>query len=98
MKTKEQILESMIAEMPFTLATNNEPYILEAMEIYANQVKNHGDIGTVVDSFVDILQRLVELKNHKDKHGKDSLYVSEQPILWEMAREKLKEVRESNSL
>jgi len=34
----------------------------------------------------DILYRLVEFKDYKDKNGKDELYTQEQPILWEKAR------------
>lgn len=41
----------MIEEMPFTLARNNKPYILEAMEIYATEkLKNHGVSHHVSDS------------------------------------------------
>lgn len=35
--TKEQILEKMVDEMPFTLPTACIPYIKEAMAIYAQQ-------------------------------------------------------------
>jgi hypothetical protein len=38
----------------------------------------------------DILSRLVDLKDHKDKYGKDTLYLNEQPILWNIARKTLK--------
>ncbi len=33
----------------------------------------------------DILQRLVDLKNYKNRYGKDEHYRREQPILWEAA-------------
>jgi len=35
------------------------------------------------------LRRLVNLKKHKDKHGKDAYYEFEQPIAWRMAEEAL---------
>ena len=35
------------------------------------------------------LKNLVDLKDHKDQYGKDSLYVLRQPECWEMAREAL---------
>lgn len=35
--TKEQILEKMIEEMPFTLPTACLPYIKEAMDIFSQQ-------------------------------------------------------------
>ncbi|WP_372650848.1 hypothetical protein [Draconibacterium sp.] len=38
----------------------------------------------------DILKRLVELKDYKDKYGKDEHYQKLQPKLWMIAREKLK--------
>lgn len=37
MRTAEEIIQDMIAEMPFVLATNNIPYIVEAMHIFKNQ-------------------------------------------------------------
>ena len=35
---------------------------------------------------IDILTRLVNLKAHKDKYGKDEIYIKEQPILWDKAK------------
>ena len=35
---------------------------------------------------IDILTRLVNLKAHKDKYGKDKIYIKEQPILWDKAK------------
>lgn len=36
------------------------------------------------------LANLLSLKEHKDKHGKDALYLKEQPLAWNRARELLK--------
>ena len=38
MRTAEGILQKMIAEMPFELNYRMNPYIIEAMKIYAKQV------------------------------------------------------------
>ena len=39
----------------------------------------------------NVLTRLVDLKDYKDKHGKDELYKKEQPYLWDLARRALNE-------
>ncbi len=39
--TKEQILSAMKEVMPFRYSPNQEPYILEAMEIYRNQANQY---------------------------------------------------------
>ncbi len=41
-------------------------------------------------SFEAVLTMLVELKEHKDKHGKDEKYLIHQPIAWENAFRLLK--------
>ena len=40
------------------------------------------------------LDCLVDLKDHKDKHGKDEYYLTNQPKAWEYARQVLKDVME----
>jgi hypothetical protein len=47
-RTKEQILDEMIEAMPFNLSENHKPYILEAMEIYAQQQVKKCDLADVV--------------------------------------------------
>lgn len=42
------------------------------------------------NEFADILERLVSLKDYKDKYGKDEFYQKEQPVLWNIAKERLK--------
>jgi len=37
-------------------------------------------------SLIDLLSILVELKDHKDKFGKDEYYLENQPIAWANAR------------
>lgn len=44
----------------------------------------------ITDEPLEILKRLVDLKNHKDKYGKDLGYLRDQPILWEKAKAILK--------
>ena len=39
---------------------------------------------------IEILTRLVDLKEYKDKYGKDEHYLQEQPLLWEKAKTLLK--------
>jgi len=57
--------------------------------------RDHGSISNKVlsdmcDEIIELgvaLQTLVDLKNHKDKHGKDEYYFKQQPIAWERAKE-----------
>ena len=42
------------------------------------------------EQLIEILTRLVDLKDYKDKYGKDEHYLREQPVLWEKARTLLK--------
>lgn len=40
----------------------------------------------ITEKAIDTLKRLVELKDYKDKYGKDEHYKREQPHLWSVAR------------
>ena len=51
MRTKEEIINNMMDEMPFDLSENIKPYILEAMEIYAKEVISNNVIHDVSDTF-----------------------------------------------
>lgn len=51
-RTKEEILDSMINEMPYRLPKETHPYILEAMEMYKKQT---------VDELYDESMRLYEI-------------------------------------
>ena len=42
-----------------------------------------------VEAMHDALDRLVELKDHKDEYGKDDFYVHNQHLAWRQARETL---------
>lgn len=55
MKTKEEILKQMEEEMPFEMIGKGQmPYILEAMEIYAQQqVKKNVALSGVMQSLPD---------------------------------------------
>ena len=43
------------------------------------------------DELLLALYNLVNLKEHKDKHGKDEFYEKNQPKAWEFAKQVLKE-------
>lgn len=72
--TKEQILEKMIEEMPFTLPTACIPYIKEAMDIYAQQEvakereKHEALILETIESMDDIMKE--ELAKEREKAKK----------------------------
>lgn len=40
---------------------------------------------------IKVLKALVQLKDHKDKYGKDEMYINEQPKIWELAKKTLKQ-------
>jgi len=46
------------------------------------------DVNAVLSA---TLQSLVDLKDHKDKNGKDKYYLKNQPLAWDYARNILKE-------
>ncbi len=54
----------------------------------------NGTNGKVVEA----LRLLVELKDYKNKYGKDERYTVEQPLVWIVAREALSEYDAINSL
>lgn len=64
--TKEQILEKMIEEMPFTLPMACIPYITEAMEIYHNQQLSaeRERAGKLVDDMQKLAWYLDSLKQY----------------------------------
>ncbi|HDY88222.1 MAG TPA: hypothetical protein ENH82_08930 [bacterium] len=57
--------------------------ILKMMEEYALYTEPVSEREIEV---IDILTRLVNLKAHKDRYGKDETYTKEQPILWDKAK------------
>ncbi len=59
-----------------------------AMQYPVSPLKPVSGYPTVIDA----LSKLVILKEHKDKHGKDAYYEFEQPIAWRMAKDALEAV------
>ena len=46
------------------------------------------DVNAVLSA---TLQSLIDLKDHKDKHGKDKYYLKNHPLAWDYARNILKD-------
>lgn len=44
------------------------------------------------------LKHLVELKDYKDKYGKDSFYELHQPIAWDVARDLLNDTSNDDAI
>lgn len=64
---------------------------------YTSRLVNTGPMDSPVKRPVSLfvaLERLVSIKEHKDKHGKDAYYEFEQPIAWRMAKEALDGARD----
>lgn len=56
----------------------------------------HFDTGKTTDDYdnlVKALEELVQLKEWKDKHGKDEHYLNAQPTAWNNAKEALKNAK-----
>ena len=71
MRTAEEILQKMIAEMPFELNYRMNPYIIEAMTIYAKQVAEQ----TLKDASENATQK-IELVS-----GIEDWFIDKQSIL-----------------
>lgn len=60
-------------------------------------VQVHDRLPTVTLKYAAVhmaLRRLVLLKEHKDKHGKDAYYEAEQPYAWKQARTTITEIED----
>ena len=44
----------------------------------------------------DALQYLIEVKQHKDKYGKDEWYEDHRELAWELATKAIERAKESN--
>ena len=54
MKTKKEIIQAIVEEIPYRLDESIKPYIEEAMEIYAKQqVKDNVVLPAVINGFYD---------------------------------------------
>lgn len=50
-------------------------------------------VGMQFSRSVALIEALIDLKDYKDKNGKDEYYQTEQPKLWEKAKQLIEDVR-----
>ena len=80
MKTKEEILKQMEEEMPFEMIGSGQmPYILEAMEIYAQEVVKNNTVLPLISSISSMNKAMKEFLSgideelEKDPHNEKML-------------------------
>lgn len=74
---------SIPADFPVATATLSDD---ELGEIPIEQMKANARLIAAAPDLLEALQNLVQLREWKDKHGKDEHYKKARPIAWEAAR------------
>lgn len=69
------------------------PNIPSCFKCISNVFANNVNVGVDSKSIRDALQSLVDLKDYKDKHGKDEFYMVRQQFVWERARDVLRKLQ-----
>jgi hypothetical protein len=99
-ETKKQILRKSMSkkycgETRFDYLDDEElPMIFDAMQVFSdiNTKPLHSEIDRLkaeLEGVKNALTKLVDLKAHKDEHGKDMFYLQAQPDAWIDARNAL---------